>query len=118
MLKDNGFFMKSCYSSMVNNNFNTDLPEKIMSNVIQFLEKIASTSTLMNDDAWKKELANMDIDPELKLAFQNKDQPTIEKYLGTDTNLMCVLLPAEEEPSEDEPADDEPSKDAEIRKIG
>ncbi len=89
-----------------------------MSKVIQFLERIASTSTLVDDDTWKKELSNMNIESELKLAFQNKDQLAIEKYLGTDTNLMCVLLPAEEEPSEDEPAEDKPSKDNEIRKIG
>ena len=85
-----------------------------MSNIIQFLEKIASSATLMDNDAWKQELNSMDIDPELKLAFENKDQATIEQFLGSDTNLMCVLLPAED----DAPADNEPAQDEEIRKAG
>ncbi len=89
-----------------------------MSNVIQFLEKIATSAMLMDNDAWKQELNSMDIDPELKLAFENKDQATIEKFLGTDTNLMSIMFPADDDaPSEDTPSEDSPSDDG-IRRAG
>ncbi len=84
-----------------------------MSNVIKFLEKIAVSATLMDDDAWKRELSALDIAPELESAILNKDQTTIEKLLGTNTNLIAGIFPAEDdEPAEeDEPEEDTPKED-------
>jgi len=89
-----------------------------MSNVIQFLEKIAIDSTLTDNDGWKKHLDSLDLAPELKRAIESKDQRAVEIYLGIDTKIVCALFPAEDdEPSKDEPSDEEPSDD-EIRKVG
>jgi hypothetical protein len=90
-----------------------------MSKVIQFLEKIAVDKSGLTNGEWQEELQLLDIDPELKSAILNKDQQTIEKLLGCDTNLMCVLFPAEEEPSDD--SEDTPEKEKEeqeARRVG
>ena len=52
-----------------------------MSNIIQFLEKMATEFDLTNDVVLKQELAKTNLDPELKKAIENKDQGTISKVV-------------------------------------
>ncbi len=60
-----------------------------MDNVIQFLEKIASSATLMDNEAWRQELKSTDMSSELKRAIENKDQTAIECLSGSRTHLVC-----------------------------
>ncbi|PIP79027.1 MAG: hypothetical protein COW84_10375 [Gammaproteobacteria bacterium CG22_combo_CG10-13_8_21_14_all_40_8] len=68
-----------------------------MSQIIQFLEKIGSDSNFSDEQIWLKQLKNLDLPENLRQAFIDKNQYVIECFLGTDTNLMCVMIPAEEE---------------------
>jgi hypothetical protein len=85
-----------------------------MSNVIDFLIRLGSDSSLRHADSARlaHELALAAIDPELQAAILAGDQQRLENVLGARTNVICGLSPAEPDDAP-EPADD----DEEIRAL-
>jgi len=85
-----------------------------MANVIDLLEKMAANVEFSNEEVFLREIDNSEIDEELKVAIKNKDQSAIELILGSNTNLMSILVPAED----DEPDNDDDKKEETNRRVG
>ena len=85
---------------------------KVMSNVIDFLERMGQDAQLRHASLSEIELAlkGAQIDPELQAAILAKDQAGIEALLGRG-HLCCFLLPGKED--EDEDTEEAPSRDDE-----
>ena len=92
---------------------------KVMSNVIDFLERMGQDAQLRQASQREIELALADaqIDPEIQVAILAKDQSVLERLLGH-VNVCCMLAPAKEDEKEEESPsrdDEEISLDSVIR---
>jgi hypothetical protein len=90
-------------------------PRDSIMNVYRLFEHLGAQAAYDGE----MDLENLDIDPELKRALEEKDQAAIERLLGRDTPLMMILVPADDDDGDDDgddqaPADDDP----EIRQAG
>lgn len=83
-----------------------------MSNLIQVLAKMASDSSLHNEAAIEALLASNDINTEQSEAIIAKDVTSLERQLDICPDIVCVLLPAEDDdvPTEDESENEEDKK--------
>ena len=85
-----------------------------MSNVIDFLERFGRDVELRDAsaEAVDEAMRVAGIDPSVRLAIVGKDQSALERLLGADTNVCCMVnAPDEEEEEEDEDEDDEDDED-------
>ncbi len=83
-----------------------------MSNVIDFLERLGKDARLRHasDTEVAEALKLAGIEPAVLAALVSKDQGALERLLGADTNVCCLVNAPdeeEEETEEDEEEDDE-----------
>lgn len=86
-----------------------------MSNVIDFLERFGSDADLRNasGEAVDEALKAAGIDPALRLAIVGKDQGALERLLGADTNVCCMINAPDEEEEEEDDDDEEEEEEEE-----
>ena len=87
-----------------------------MSNVIDFLERFGRDAELRDAsvDAVEEAMRVAGIDPSVRLAIVGKDQSALERLLGADTNVCCMVnAPDKEEEEEEEDDDEEEEEDEE-----
>jgi len=75
-----------------------------MSKVIQVLEQMSRDANGQNDDAINNLLAAAQLDTEITTAIINKDVITLERQLDVRSDIVCMILPAEDD--EDDEDDD------------
>jgi hypothetical protein len=80
-----------------------------VSNVIDFLERFGGDAQLRHasEDEVDVELKLAGIEPGLRAAIVSKDQSELERLLGANTNVCCMVNAPEEEEEEEEEDDDE-----------
>ncbi len=85
-----------------------------MSNLIDFLERIGRDPQLRHagDDVVDEALETAGIDAAVRIAIVSKDQRELERLLGVDTNVCCLVhSPDDEEEEEEEEESDEEHED-------
>jgi hypothetical protein len=86
-----------------------------VSNVIDFLERFGRDAELRYASAEDVEAAlqQSGIEPAVRLAIVGKDQDALERLLGADTNVCCMINKPddEEEEEEDDEEEDEDEDD-------
>ncbi len=75
-----------------------------MSKVIQVLEQMSRDANGQNEDAINNLLAAAQLDTEITTAIINKDVITLERQLDVRSDIVCMILPAEDD--EDDEDDD------------
>ena len=80
-----------------------------MSNVIDFLERFGQDADLRyaSDGVMDEALRRAGIDPAVRLAILDKDQPALEALLGADTNVCCMVNAPDDEEEEEDDEDEE-----------
>ena len=80
-----------------------------MSNVINLLERVGADADLRHAsaEAVDEALKAAGIDPALRLAIVGKDQGELERLLGVDTNVCCLINSPDDEEEDDEEEEDE-----------
>lgn len=86
-----------------------------MSNVINFLERFGADAELRHasDEAVNEALRAAGVDPAVRLAIVGKDQGELERLLGADTNVCCMVNVPDEEEEEEEDGDEEEEEEEE-----
>ena len=85
-----------------------------MSNVIDFLERVGGDAQLHHapQDEVEVALKLAGIEPELQAAIVSKDRRELERLLGADTNVCCLINKPEDE-EEEEDVDEDVDEDEE-----
>src|ERR1700722_3136768 len=80
------------------------LGEQFVSNVINFLERFGADADLRraSDEAVNEALRAAGVDPAVRLAIVGKDQGELERLLGADTNVCCMVNAPDDEEEDDE----------------
>lgn len=81
-----------------------------MSNVINFLERFGADADLRHasEEAVNEALRAAGVDPAVRMAIVGKDQGELERLLGADTNVCCMInAPDEEEEEEEDDGEEE-----------
>lgn len=79
-----------------------------MSNVVQFLEALARSTKPLSNDELAAAVANAALEPTTKQALLDRDAIRLNEALGGRLNVMCLIVPAEnDEPQESEDKDGE-----------
>ncbi len=81
-----------------------------MSKIISLLEKMGQNAEFRYANAEQLASLMADTDPALIDAVIAGNQQALETILGTRSNIVCAIYPADE-PHQDEPADDEQDED-------
>jgi len=84
-----------------------------VSNVINFLERFGADADLRHacDEAVNEALRAAGVDSAVRLAIVGKDQRELERLLGADTNVCCMVnAPDDEEEDDEEEEEDEKEK--------
>jgi hypothetical protein len=78
-------------------------------NVIDFLERFGEDAGLRyaTGDVVAEALQQAGIDPAVRLAIVSKDQAALERLLGADTNVCCMINKPDDEEEEEEDDEDE-----------
>jgi hypothetical protein len=87
-----------------------------VSNVIDFLERFGRDAELRHASEEEVDLALVlaGIDPTLRAAIVGKDQSALERLLGADTNVCCLInKPDDEEEEEDDVEEEDEDEDDE-----
>ena len=82
-----------------------------MSKVIQVLEQMANDASLQSEQAIAQLLATADVNAEQAEAIINKNITSLERQLDVCPDVVCIILPAEDDEEEDE--DEEKNDDNE-----
>jgi hypothetical protein len=80
-----------------------------VSNVIDFLERFGRDAELRDAsvEAVDEAMRAAGIDPSVRLAIAGKDQSALERLLGADTNVCCMVNAPDEEEEEEDDEDEE-----------
>lgn len=81
-----------------------------MSNVMQVLAKMGSDASCQNEAEVEDLLTRVELDGEIAEAIINKDIATLERQLDVRPDIVCMLVPAEDDDEEKE--DDNKDKDS------
>lgn len=74
-----------------------------MSNVVQFLETLARNPASLSHEDFVVAVANAGLEPAAQQALLNRDADRLNKAVGGRLNVMCLVVPAEnDEPQESE----------------
>jgi hypothetical protein len=91
-----------------------------VSNVIDFLERFGQDAELRyaSDADVEAALREAGLDPAVRTAIVDKDQGALERLLGADTNVCCLInKPDEEEEEEGEEEEEEEEEDEEEKDL-
>jgi hypothetical protein len=91
-----------------------------MSNVFDFLERLGRDAQLnrASDAELEQAMARADIDPAVREAILMRDQQQLEKLLGADANVCCMIIAPAREQDEDDEEEGEPRKDEDENDAG
>ncbi|WP_028766355.1 hypothetical protein [Shewanella fidelis] len=79
-----------------------------MSNIIQLLERMGQDASLQTETNFEQAIAESALTESLKQALINKDDISLKRELDVCPDVVCILIPAEDE---DEETDDKKEKD-------
>jgi hypothetical protein len=81
--------------------------------VIDFLERFGRDAELRHasDEDVETALKQAGIEPALRLAIVGKDQIELERLLGADTNVCCLINKPDDEEEEDDDVDEDEEDD-------
>jgi hypothetical protein len=84
-----------------------------VSNVIDFLERFGRDAELRHasDEDVEAALKQAGIEPALQIAIVGKDQSALERLLGADTNVCCLVNKPDDEEEEEEDDVEEEDED-------
>jgi len=82
-----------------------------MSTVIQVLEKMGSDANLQSEQAIEQLLAASEVNAEQTEAIMTKDVISLERQLDVCPDIVCLLVPAEDDEKEDKEKEDEDDND-------
>tara|TARA_B110001454_G_C12507662_1_gene345411 strand:+ start:161 stop:436 length:276 start_codon:yes stop_codon:yes gene_type:complete len=80
-----------------------------MSNVIQVLEQMGSDANIQSEDAIETLLVSAELETEITEAIINKDVISLERQLDVCPDIVCLVLPAEDDDEKDDDNDDQDS---------
>ena len=90
-----------------------------MSKVIQVLEQMGSDANLQNEQAIEQLLATTEVNAEQAEAIINKDVTSLERQLDVCPDVVCFILPAEDDEEEkDDDKDEDSTEETSHRVIG
>ncbi|MCC4833674.1 hypothetical protein LMH66_13615 [Shewanella sp. 10N.7] len=81
-----------------------------MSSVIELLERMGQDSNLSTLENYNEAIIQAELSPELKKSLLNKDVSSLTKELNVCAELVCGLLPADEDEGEEESETESPSE--------
>ncbi len=84
-----------------------------MKNVIQLIERIGSSSDLSAEN-YEDIIEQSEVSDELKQALLNKDSDELERLLGANHNLMCVLVPADDDDGDGDDGDGDSQEESRL----
>lgn len=76
-----------------------------MSKVMQVLEQMGSDAHCQSDDAIKGLLAAAELATDMTTAIISKDVISLERQLDIRPDIVCLVLPAEDDEDEDDDKD-------------
>ncbi len=77
-----------------------------MSNIIQLLERMGQDSELQTEQSFEQAIQDSALTNELKQSLHNRDDINLKRQLDVCPDVVCILLPSEDE-DEDEDKSDE-----------
>ncbi|WP_394493850.1 hypothetical protein [Shewanella sp. ENK2] len=81
-----------------------------MSSVIDLLECLGQDANLSTADEFNEAINKADLTPELKSSLLKRDVTSLTKQLNISAELVCGLLPADEDEGEEEGETESPSE--------
>ena len=87
-----------------------------MSNIIQLLERMGQDASLQNSASMEQVIEQSELSAELKGVLLNKDTVTLERQLDVCPDVVCIMIPAEDE-NPDESSEEEPDNDNKIAAV-
>ncbi len=81
----------------------------MMSNVIEFLERLGSNPALSHGDAagYEAEVAALGVDDEVRQVLMSRDSGALGDLLGGRPKMLCMLFPAEGDDNKKEGEDED-----------
>ncbi|MCL1146791.1 hypothetical protein L2747_12355 [Shewanella marinintestina] len=73
-----------------------------MSNIIQLLERMGQDASLQTETNFEQAIAESALTESLKQALTNKDDISLKRELDVCPDVVCIMLPAEDEEKEKE----------------
>ena len=73
-----------------------------MSNIIQLLERMGQDASLQTETNFEQAIAESALTESLKQALINKDDISLKRELDVCPDVVCIMLPAEDEEKEKE----------------
>ncbi len=81
-----------------------------MDTIIEILEKAGENAKYQNDSTYIELIESSELPSDIKSTLIDKEATTLERQLDVCPDIVCIVLPAEDEPSEE---NEEPEKNAE-----
>jgi len=78
-----------------------------MSNVIKLLEKLASDSKCSDENVAKQVIEASELTEEIKETIIRKDTISLERQLDVTPDIVCFVIPAEDDDESPDDSDDE-----------
>ncbi|AQS39580.1 hypothetical protein Sps_04495 [Shewanella psychrophila] len=87
-----------------------------MSNIIQLLERMGQDSELQTEQSFEQAIQDSALTNELKQSLLNRDNISLKRQLDVCPDVVCILLPSEDEDKSDE-KDETEDKQNDIRTL-
>ena len=88
-----------------------------MSNIIQLLERMGQDSELQTEQSFEQAIQESALTHELKQSLLNRDDISLKRQLDVCPDVVCVLLPAEDEETKPEQKEKPTEDKSETRSI-
>ncbi|MFV7772055.1 hypothetical protein [Shewanella marisflavi] len=76
-----------------------------MSNVIELLEQIGNNAELQTQESFSQAVLNSNLSDDLKKMLLERDVKNLARELDVCSDVVCAMLPAEDEPEEQDEND-------------
>ena len=86
-----------------------------MSNIIQLLERMGQDASLQTETNFEQAIAESALTESLKQALINKDDISLKRELDVCPDVVCILIPAEDEETDDKKEKDENNESTTIK---
>ncbi|WP_076414597.1 hypothetical protein [Shewanella sp. UCD-KL12] len=77
-----------------------------MSNIIQLLERMGQDSELQTEQSFEQAIQESALTSELKQSLLNRDEINLKRELDVCPDVVCIMLPAEDEEKEKEDSEE------------
>ncbi|MCL1041856.1 hypothetical protein L2712_09410 [Shewanella marisflavi] len=78
-----------------------------MPNIIQLLERMGQDATLQNEANFQQAITESTLSTTLKASLLNRDDISLKRELDVCPDIVCIMLPAEDEPEQEEEREEE-----------